>query len=99
TFNSNFYLAPGRLNLEQVGDFHVLLDYAHNIAAYQALETFVSQFKVSRKVGVVAAPGDRRNNDIERMGSIAGKIFNRLIVKEDDSRRGREPGETAEILK
>jgi cyanophycin synthetase len=99
TFNSNFYLAPGRLNLEEVGDFHVLLDYAHNVAAYQALEGFISQFKVSRKVGVVAAPGDRRNHDIERMGVMAGRIFQHLIIKEDDSRRGREAGETATLLK
>ncbi|MEW6729967.1 MAG: cyanophycin synthetase [Acidobacteriota bacterium] len=99
TFTTSFYLAPGRLNLEQVGDFHVLLDYAHNTAAYEALTRFVSQLKVSRRVGVVAAPGDRRDIDIENMGALAGKIFSRLIVKEDDDQRGRKPGETAEKLK
>ena len=26
TFDTSFYLAPGRLNLEQIGDFHVLLN-------------------------------------------------------------------------
>ena len=50
-------------------------------------------------MGVVAAPGDRRDHDIERMGRLAGRIFTRLIVKEDDDRRGRKPGATAEILK
>lgn len=98
TFNTSFYLAPGRMNLEQVGDFHVLLDYAHNPAAYEALASFVSQFKVSRKVGVVAAPGDRRDVDIEEMGRTAGKVFNHLIIKEDDDQRGRKAGLTAEML-
>lgn len=99
TFNTNFYLAPGRLNLEQVGDFHVLLDYAHNTAAYEALANFVSQLNTSRKIGVVAAPGDRREIDLQNMGSQAGKIFSRLIIKEDDDSRGREAGATASILR
>ncbi|MBL8194309.1 MAG: cyanophycin synthetase, partial [Blastocatellia bacterium] len=99
TFNTNFYLAPGRLNLEQVGDFHVLLDYAHNTAAYEALANFVSQLNTSCKIGVVAAPGDRREIDLQNMGSQAGKIFSRLIIKEDDDSRGREAGKTAEVLR
>lgn len=99
TFNTSFYLAPGRLNLEQIGDFHVLLDYAHNTAAYEALATFVSQLNASNKIGVVAAPGDRRDIDLQNMGIQAGKIFSRLIIKEDDDSRGREPGTTSEILR
>lgn len=99
TFNTTFYLAPGRLNLEQVGDFHVLLDYAHNTAAYEALSNFVSQLNTTNKIGVVAAPGDRREIDIKHMGTQAGKIFSRLIIKEDDDTRGSKPGETAEVLR
>lgn len=99
TFTTNFYLAPGRLNLEQVGDFHVLLDYAHNTAAYESLANFVSQLKTSRKIGVVAAPGDRREIDVQNMGTRAGKVFSSLIIKEDDDQRGRKAGETAETLR
>lgn len=99
TFNTNFNSAPGRLNLESVGDFHVLLDYAHNIAAYEALSKFASNFKVQRRIGVIAAPGDRRDIDLERIGTIVGKAFSYLIIKEDDNRRGREVGEVAGKLK
>lgn len=99
TFNTNFNSAPGRLNLESVGDFHVLLDYAHNIAAYEALSKFASNFKVQRRIGVIAAPGDRRDIDLERIGTIVGKAFSHLIIKEDDNRRGRKPGEVAEKLR
>lgn len=99
TFNTNFSSAPGRLNLESVGDFHVLLDYAHNIAAYEALSRFASNFKVQRRIGVIAAPGDRRDIDLERIGTIVGKTFSHLIIKEDDNRRGRKVGEVAEILR
>ena len=33
------------------------------------------------------------------MGHIAGGAFDQLIIKEDDNRRGREAGVTAEIMK
>ncbi len=99
TFDTHFYLSPGRLNLEEVGDFHVLLDYAHNVAAYRNVAEFIAKLNVDRRVGVIAAAGDRRDIDIETMGRIAGAAFDRLIIKEDDNRRGREAGVTAEIMK
>jgi cyanophycin synthetase len=99
TFDTHFYLSPGRLNLEQVGDFHVLLDYAHNPAAYRNVSAFIKKLHVGRRVGVLAAPGDRRDIDIETMGRIAGESFDRLIIKEDDSPRGRPAGETADLMK
>jgi cyanophycin synthetase len=99
TFETGFYLSPGRLNVEQVGDFHVLLDYAHNTAAYRNVAAFVKLLRVDRRVGVVAAPGDRRDVDILAMGEIAGAAFDVLIIKEDDDRRGRPVGESATLMK
>jgi cyanophycin synthetase len=99
TFETGFYLSPGRLNVEQVDDFHVLLDYAHNTAAYRNVAAFVKLLRVDRRVGVVAAPGDRRDVDILAMGEIAGAAFDRLIIKEDDDRRGREVGQSAALMK
>ncbi|MEN3332560.1 MAG: cyanophycin synthetase [Blastocatellia bacterium] len=99
TFETGFYLSPGRLNLEQIGDFHVLMDYAHNTAAYRNVAAFVKLLHVDRRVGVVAAPGDRRDIDILAMGEIAGTAFDRLIIKEDDDRRGREIGASAILMK
>jgi cyanophycin synthetase len=98
-FDTHFYLSPGRLNLEPVGDFHVLLDYAHNPAAYRNVASFIHKLHVGRRIGVVAAPGDRRDVDIEAMGRIAGQAFDWLILKEDDDRRGRAVGETAALMK
>ena len=99
TFETGFYLSPGRLNMEEVGDFHALLDYAHNTAAYRNVAAFIKKLNVDRRIGVVAGPGDRRDVDIETMGRIAGEAFDKLIIKEDDDRRGREVGEAAELMK
>jgi cyanophycin synthetase len=42
--------------------------------------------------------GDRGNVVIEQAGRIAGRGFHRLIIKEDYDLRGRQSGETADIL-
>jgi cyanophycin synthetase len=53
----------------------------------------------ARKIGVLSAPGDRRDVDIQELGQIAATIFDELIIKEDKGLRGRQPGETAGILR
>lgn len=99
TFDTNFYLSPGRLNLEFVRDFRVMLDYGHNPPAMVAMSDFITQLKPSRSIGVIGAPGDRRDQDIRRIGEIAGRTFDAVIIKEDYDRRGRDPGVTAELVK
>jgi len=94
TFSQN----PGRLNLIEVGNFRVMVDYGHNPAGYEALIHTLKQLKAKRLVGVIAAPGDRRNDVIQNIGRIAGHGFDRIIVKEDKDLRGRSPGETANLL-
>ena len=93
TFDSSFHLAPGRLNLIAVRDFHVLIDYAHNPPAYRALVEFLGKLNVGRKIGVLAAPGDRRDQDLFEVGAIVGPVFDHFLLKEDADLRGRQPGE------
>jgi cyanophycin synthetase len=99
TFQTNFYLSPGRLNFLELNGFSVLLDYAHNTPALRALAELIENLAASRAIGVLAIPGDRRNVDIHAFAQIAAKIFARIIIKEDADRRGRAPGEVARILK
>jgi hypothetical protein len=47
---------------------------------------------------VVAAPGDRRDADIQDLAVIAANTFDEIIVREDDDPRGREPGEVATLI-
>ncbi|HEY0972493.1 MAG TPA: cyanophycin synthetase [Gemmatimonadales bacterium] len=90
---------PGRMNLVRVGRGHVLVDYAHNAAAVEALTDFVRGFDARCRVGVVACPGDRRDEDIREVGRLCAPAFDRVIVKEDEDRRGRAPGEVARLLR
>jgi len=49
-----------------------------------------------RAIGVIAIPGDRRDDDQVEYGEIAAGAFDEVIVREDRNLRGRAPGETAE---
>ncbi|NCC33222.1 MAG: cyanophycin synthetase, partial [Chloroflexia bacterium] len=72
TFNTSFYQAPGRLNIFDEHPFRVLVDYGHNPAAFAAMRDLVERLRPSypRIIGVVSAPGDRRNQDIAEAGGI-----------------------------
>jgi cyanophycin synthetase len=47
----------------------------------------------------LAAPGDRRDEDIWEIGRIAAGGFDRLIVRRDDDLRGRKPTEVPDLLR
>jgi cyanophycin synthetase len=51
--------------------------------------------RISR-IGVVATAGDRREEDMRELGSIAAEHFDVVVVREDERLRGRERGFTAE---
>jgi cyanophycin synthetase len=94
-------LTPGRLNvIRRRNGGRVLVDYAHNHAAIDGLMQLVSHFPARRRIGVLAIPGDRRDEDIRRAGRSAaeGGYLDFAIVKEDQDLRGREPGEVAALI-
>ncbi|HAC63552.1 MAG TPA: cyanophycin synthetase [Cyanothece sp. UBA12306] len=97
TFKASVNQTPGRMNLFNLGDYHALVDYAHNPAGYEAVGGFVKNWQGER-LGVVGGPGDRRDEDLILLGKIAAQVFNRIIVKEDDDKRGRDRGEVADLI-
>jgi cyanophycin synthetase len=90
-------MTPGRLNLLRHGNSRVLIDYAHNRAALTGVMELVRNLPASRRIGAIAVPGDRRDEDIRAVGHLAAGL-DYVVVKEDADRRGRAPGETAHLL-
>jgi cyanophycin synthetase len=97
TFKPTVEQAPGRMNLFDLGSYHALVDYAHNPAGYQAVGDFVRNWEGER-VGVIGGPGDRRDEDLILLGQLSAQIFDYIIVKEDDDKRGRAEGEVAGLI-
>jgi cyanophycin synthetase len=51
-----------------------------------------------RRIVVLSAPGDRRDQDIADIGRIAAGHFDRYICRRDDQLRGRKPDEVPQLL-
>jgi cyanophycin synthetase len=90
-------LTPGRLNLMRIGKGRVLVDYAHNPAAIAGLMDFVQNLDAAHRIGIITAPGDRRDEDLRTVGRLSSRL-DRVIVREDKYRRGREPGEISGLI-
>src|SRR5207237_1146807 len=61
SFELGFATAPGRGNFYDGHPFRVLLDYAHNAHGMTAMtRTLLALPVAGRRIGVLAAPGDRR---------------------------------------
>jgi len=99
TFDSTFFQAPGRLNVYDKLPFKVILDYGHNPAAMQAMADMVRRLDVAgRRLGVIAAPGDRRDEDIREIARLAGGAFDHLVLRRDEDRRGRGADEVPRMM-
>jgi len=100
-FVSDAATNPLRSNVFAVRDFHIVLDYAHNPAAYAALgdmaRGLAGRVAGGRVLGVVTSPGDRRDADLRRIGQTCAAAFDVLFVYESQA-RGRPPGEAAEMI-
>lgn len=88
----------GRFNRYAVKDFHVMLDYGHNLPGYQQVIGACKRFDSSRLVGVIGMPGDRSNEAIRSVGALCAESFDRIYIKEDLDKRGREPLEVANLF-
>src|SRR5215204_4661824 len=98
-FTTDFAQTPGRFNLLDVAGRQVVMDYAHNVAALEAIADFVTRTAAPRSIGVVTVPGDRRDEDARAFGLLAGQIFDEVVVREDENPRGRTRGEMAALLR
>jgi cyanophycin synthetase len=100
TFDSTFFQSPGRLNVYDELPFKVIMDYAHNPAAVTMVCDVVDRFEVSgKKIMILTMPGDRRDEDILEVASIAAGHFDHYICRRDDNLRGRGAREVPEMLR
>jgi cyanophycin synthetase len=99
TFDTSFFQAPGRMNIFDKLGYKVILDYGHNPAAVGAMCSLVERLGCDgKKVCVLSAPGDRRDEDIAEIARLASGHFDQYICREDDRTRGRPSGEVPALL-
>ncbi len=99
TFSTSFFQAPGRMNVYEQHPFKVILDYGHNPAAVKTMCQLCDRLEVNgRRICVLAAPGDRRDQDIRDIAKVSAGCFDHYICKADDNRRGRDLREVPLLL-
>ena len=80
--------------------FKVILDYAHNPAAFKAMSDLVDRLEIpGKRILVVSVPGDRRDQDVLEATRILGPHFDHFICKADANRRGRGHDEIPQMLR
>ena len=89
---------PGRMNIFQFRKFTVMVDYAHNPAGFQAIARFLDKIEATPKIGIIAGVGDRRDEDIILLGSVASQMFDEIIIRQDKNLRGRSESEIIDLM-
>ena len=103
TFDTSFFVAPGRLNVAEYEGATVVIDYCHNAPAMRQLGDFIERLAAApdatdrRRLVVIGTPGDRREDDIRELGEVLAEHFDAAILR-DDRPRGKAPGETPALI-
>ncbi|HET6398153.1 MAG TPA: cyanophycin synthetase [Candidatus Thermoplasmatota archaeon] len=98
TFEPSPQQLPGRLNLVEVGDYRVLVDYGHNVPALQALAPVVRALTRTRAIVMANGSGNRRDEDLRAFGCALAGMYEEVVLCDPDPRR-RTPGETMRLVR
>jgi cyanophycin synthetase len=98
TFIPSAAQTPGRMNIFEFKKFKVLIDFAHNPAGYRGVEEYLQSVSATKKIGIIAGVGDRRDEDIKECGLIAGRMFDHIIIRQEKYLRGRTEQEIINLI-
>jgi cyanophycin synthetase len=98
TFIPSVAQTPGRMNIFEFRKFKVLIDFAHNPAGYRGIEDYLNNISATKKIGIIAGVGDRRDEDIKECGLIAGRMFDHIIIRQEKYLRGRTEQEIIDLI-
>ncbi|SMP72147.1 cyanophycin synthetase [Anoxynatronum buryatiense] len=98
SFSPSIGQSPGRMNVIDMGEFKVVVDYGHNIGAINATSDFIRGLMPGRKIRMASGVGNRRREDILAFGRALAMYYDHIVLCDADPRE-RTAGETARIVK
>ena len=98
SFSPSVGQSPGRMNMIDIGDCKVLIDYGHNIGAIHATGEFVRNLMPGKKIRMASGVGNRREEDIIAYGKALAQYYDHIVLC-DASHRIRKLGETADLVR
>ena len=98
TFIPSAAQTPGRMNIFEFKRFKVLIDFAHNASGYKGVEEYLQSVEATKKIGIIAGVGDRRDEDIKECAKIAARMFDHIIIRQEKHLRGRTEEEIINLI-
>ena len=98
TFIPSAAQTPGRMNIFEFKKFKVLIDFAHNPSGYRGVEDYLNSVEATKKIGIIAGVGDRRDEDIRECALIAARMFDHIIIRQEKHLRGRTEEEINALI-
>ena len=98
TFIPSAAQTPGRMNIFEFKKFKVLIDFAHNPSGYRGVEEYLTSVEATKKIGIIAGVGDRRDEDIRDCAEIAARMFDHIIIRQEKHLRGRTEEEIIGLI-
>ena len=98
TFIPSAAQTPGRMNIFEFKKFKVLIDFAHNASGYKGVEEYLQSVEATKKIGIIAGVGDRRDEDIRECATIAARMFDHIIIRQEKYLRGRTEDEIINLI-
>jgi cyanophycin synthetase len=72
-------------------------DFAHNASGYKGIEEYLQSVDATKKIGIIAGIGDRRDEDIRECATIAARMFDH-IIRQEKYLRGRTEEEIINLI-
>lgn len=69
-----------------VGEYTILIDYAHNALSMENILTTLKEYKPTRLVTMFGAGGNRPKDRRYEMGEVSGRLSDLSVITEDNSR-------------
>lgn len=90
TFIPSAALTPGRMNIFELKDFKIMVDFAHNPDGLRGIKDFLGTLDIKHNTGIISGTGDRRDEDLREIGRISAQMFDDVIICQEKYLRGRK---------
>lgn len=89
---------PGRMNIYDINEHKLLVDFAHNPDGFAGIRDFLVNVKSDFKIGIIVGTGDRKDEDTKELGRISAQMFDLTLIHQVKFLRGRTAEELVELL-
>lgn len=98
TFIPSAAQTPGRMNIFELKECKIMVDFAHNPDGLRGIKDFLSTLDIKRSTGIISGTGDRRDEDLREIGRISAQMFDDVIICQEKYLRGRSREEIIKLI-